>query len=305
MKHSNKWFGLGMILTLLLATACAWTNGEKAEPNAGTEPQTQAQRVVATSVTYPDFLYVLGVTPVAAENYHSDYPDYLEGKFDSVPKLGNGSNMEGILATDPDIIIAPKWRDEKLYDQYAKIAKTVLLPDRDNWRDELKDMGEALGKQKEAEQAIQDYDKKIATARDELKALVGDETFIYLRIMPKESYVMGELSNRGMVIHKELGLKTVAAYPKNEGSVPVSLELLTEYQADHIILQIDGGDDNTNAQKLYDEMKESNIWKGMKAVKEDQVYLVGDKEWMNFGYSSVATLNAVEDIVSVIRERNH
>ncbi|WP_433752387.1 ABC transporter substrate-binding protein [Paenibacillus amylolyticus] len=198
-----------------------------------------------------------------------------------------------------------QWRDEKIYDQYAKIAKTVLLPDRDNWRDELKDMGEALGKQKEAEQAIQDYDKRIATARDELKALVGDETFIYLRVMPKESYVMGELSSRGMVIHKELGLKTVAAYPENEGSVPVSLELLTEYQADHIILQIDGGDDNTNAQKLFDEMKESNIWKGMKAVKEDQVYLVGDKEWMNFGFSSVATLKAVDDIVSVIRERTH
>ncbi|PQP82405.1 ABC transporter substrate-binding protein [Paenibacillus sp. PCH8] len=304
MKHSKKWFGLGMILILLLATACGATGEEKSEPAAEAEPQTQEQRVVATSVTYPDFLYVLGVTPVAAENYHSDYPDYFEGKFDNVPKLGNGSNFEGILAVEPDVIIAPKWRDEKIYDQYAKIAKTVLLPDRDNWRDELKDMGEALGKQTEAEQAIQDYDTKIAAARDELKDLIGDETFIYLRIMPKESYVMGELSNRGTVIHKELGLKTVAAYPANEGSVPVSLELLTEYQADHIILQIDGGDDNKNAQKLYDEMKESNIWKGMKAVKEDHVYLVGDKEWMNFGYSSVATLNAVDDIVTVIRERN-
>lgn len=304
MKQLKIWFGLGMILTLLLTTACGAAKEDETGQKVDAGPQTGEQRIIATSVTYPDFLYSLGVTPVAAENYHSDFPEYFHGKFDNVIKLGDGSNLESILAANPELIIAPKWRDEKLFDQYSKIAETVLLPDRDNWRDELKDMGQALGKQKEAEQVIQDYHSKIATARDELKSLVGHDTFIYMRVMPKESYIMGELSPRGTVIHKELGLKTVAAYPKDEGSVPVSLELLTEYQADHIIMQIDGGNDNTEAQKVFDEMKESRIWKGMKAVKENHVYLVGDKEWMNFGYSPVATLNAVDDIVSVIKERN-
>lgn len=300
MRTGKSRYFVAVMLMMLLIAACGSNNEEKQE--VAPAEDANALRVVATSITYPDFLYALGVTPVAAENYHSEFPSYFNDTFKDVAKLGssNVANLEGIMAVDPDIIIAPKWRDEGSYDQLSKISETVLLPDREDWRDELRDMGEALNMKEKAEQVIQDYEQHMADAQKSLKAIVGDETFIYMRVMAKESYIMGETSSRGIVIHKELGLKPVEAYPEAEGSVAVSLEVLPEYDADHIILQVDGGDDTAAAQRLYDDMKTSALWQGLKAVKADQVYLVGDKEWMNVGFSPVATIKAVDEIVASV-----
>ncbi|CAM4455453.1 iron complex transport system substrate-binding protein [Paenibacillus endophyticus] len=291
-------------LVLIVMTACGAneTNEGKNTAAPAAEPETEKQRVVATSITYPDFLYVLGVTPVAAENYHSEFPSYFNDAFKDVVKLGDGENLEGLLAAEPDLIIAPKWRDEKVYDQYSKIAKTVLMPDRDNWRDELRDVAAALDKTEIAEKVIKDYEAHIQEAKAALQPTVGSETFVYMRIMQTESYIMGEISDRGKVIHGELGLQTVAAYPKEEGSLAISLETLTEYDPDHIILQVDGGEDKASAQKIYDDMKINPVWQSLKAVKANQVYLVGDKEWMNFGFSPVATIRAVDEIVAAIKQ---
>ncbi|WP_141506405.1 iron-siderophore ABC transporter substrate-binding protein [Paenibacillus luteus] len=298
-KIGGVWF---IALVLLLMTACGSNKANEVKNESTPAAEPEKLRVVATSVTYPDFLYVLGVTPVAAENYHAEFPSYFNDTFKDVAKLGNGENLEGLLASEPDLIIAPKWRDEKVYDQYSKIAKTVLMPDRDNWRDELRDIAEVLDKAKEADQVIQEYEAHIQEAKAELQAIVGDETFVYMRVMQSESFIMGEISARGKVIHGELGLKTVAAYPKEEGSLSISLETLTEFDSDHIILQVDGGEDKASAQKIYDDMKSNPVWLGLKAVKANQVYVVGDKEWMNFGYSSVATIRAVDEIVAAIKQ---
>jgi iron complex transport system substrate-binding protein len=262
------------------------------------------KRVVGTTVTYPDFLYALGVTPVAAENYHEEFPSYFKGAYKDVLKLGINStvNFERVLAAAPDLILAPAWRDDKSYDQLSQIAPTVLLPDRDNWRDELKDIGKALNIPEKADQAIQSYDRTITEAKAKLDALIGDETVTYMRITPKGSMIFGSLSNRGKVIHEELGLKAIDAFPKDKGSVEVSLEMLPEYNPDHLILQIDSGADVEQAKRLYENMANTSIWKSMKAVKNDHVYLVGDNEWFNFGYSPVANVYAIDQIVKVFEK---
>lgn len=156
------------------------------------------------STAGPDFLYVLGVTPVAAENYHEQFASYL----------------------------------------------------------------------------------------------IGDETVSYMRITPKGTLMFGTLSYRGKIIHEELGLKPVDAFPQDEGSVEVSLEVLPDYNPDHIILQVDSGGDEDAATKIYDGMAETAIWNSLNAVKNGHVYLVGDNEWFNVGYSPIANLYAIDQIVS-------
>jgi iron complex transport system substrate-binding protein len=299
---------LFLLAIMLILSACSTTSKTvEKEENGVIESQNvkKAQRVIATSITYPDFLYVLGVTPVASENFLSEFPSYLNDRFSSVTKLGEGLHFEAILAAEPDIIIAPKWRDEKDYDQLSKIAPTFLLPDRDDWRDELRDMGDVLGKSEEAEKAIQEYEHHMKRAKEKLHNVVGDETFIYMRIFPKEIYVMGQTSSRGKVIHGELGLIPSESTPKTEEATAISFEALPDINPDHIILQIDGGvTEKKQAEKLYEDLSNSPIWKDLKAVQNDHVYLVGDKEWMNFGFSSIATMYAVDEIVKVIEKKN-
>ncbi|WP_341280785.1 ABC transporter substrate-binding protein [Paenibacillus sp. FSL H8-0537] len=305
MNRARKWGFAAIALSLLLIAACGGKeNNTINSPVTQTDAAEKTLRVVATTVTYPDFLYSLGVIPVAAENANAEFPSYLNGAFDAVPKLGGVLNLEGILASEPDLIIGANWRDAKNVDQLNKIAKTILLPDRDNWRDELRDMGDALGKKEQAEQVIADYEDQIKKANESLKPLVGSETFMYMRIIGKDSYVMGPLASRGKVIHGELGLNAVATFPKDEESIAISLEMLPEFNPDHIILQVEAGDDAASAQKIYEDMKTNAVWMGLKAVKENHVYLVGDKDWMNFSFSPAATLNAVNEIVETIKQHN-
>lgn len=263
-------------------------------------------RVIGTTVTYPEFLFALGITPVAAENYHEEFPSYFNGAFKEVIDLGavDSPNFEAVLAAEPDLILAPAWRDEKSYDQLAKIAPTVLLPNRDDWRDELRDIGEALGRMEKAEQAIQEYERTTGEAKEKLHTLIGDETVAYMRITPKGVFIYGAVSSRGRIIHEELGLKPVEAFPNEESTVQISLEILPEYNPDHIILQVDSGSEAEQARMEYENMAISSIWKNLNAVKNGHVYLVGDNEWFNFGFSPVANTYAIDEIVKVIEQNN-
>lgn len=301
---------LASILLLLITTACS-TEGK--EQTSATDKQrvvdsvkgqisipAQPQRIIATTVTYPDYLYALGIVPVAAENYHEQFASYFQGAFKDVIKLGNGTgpNFEKVLAAAPDLIIASDWRDEAHYDQLTQIAPTVLLKSQEEWRDELREIAKVLNVSDKAEQAIQNYDQKIKEAKERLHTLIGDETVIYMRITPKGSVISGPLSGRGKVIHEELGLKTVDAFPKDEAGVEVSLEMLPEYNPDHFIIQVDRGGDGEQASKAYETMADNSLWKSLKAVKNGHVYLVGDNEWFNFGFSPVANVYAIDQIIS-------
>lgn len=298
------------ILTLVFMTACGTTANEET-PVADKQHVVKTikgdisipvspKRVVGNTVTYPDLLYALDVIPVAAENYHEQFPSYFQDAFKDTVKLGNnkGPNYERLLAATPDLIIAPVWRDENNYDQLSQISPTVLLPARDNWRDELRDIAEVLGIPKKAEEVIHNYESKTEELKKQLHALIGNETVIYMRITPKGSVIAGPLSDRGKVIHGELGLKPIEAIPKDEAFLNVSIEMLPEYNPDHIILQVDSGGDGEQAKKAYEDMAGNSLWKSLKAVKNDHVYMVGDNEWFNFGFSPIANIYAIDQIMS-------
>ncbi len=263
------------------------------------------QKVIGLSVVYPEFLYALGVTPIAVQNYHPDFPSYLKEPFKDTLKMGIAQtpNFEAILASEPDLIIAPEWWSDKDYDQLAKIAPTVLLPQRDNWRDELRDIGDVLGKKDQAEKIIQDLETKQADAKVKLDSLVGDETVMYMMIMAKEIVIYGENIDRGSFIHKQLGLTPVKEFPQTELSLSISLEKLPEYNPDHIIVQMDD-ETSEEVKSRYDQMTSSTLWKKMTAVENNHVYLMGGKEWFSLGMSPLADMNAIDDVVRAFENNN-
>ncbi|OPA74733.1 hypothetical protein BVG16_23555 [Paenibacillus selenitireducens] len=313
----NAIAGLIIVGVVMLSTACGADNAGNAAGNDAkvSEEATAEQRVMNTlkgdisiptdpkrviglSVVYPEFLYALDVTPIAVQNYHNDFPSYLKEPFKDTLKMGLAKvpNFEAILASEPDLIIAPLWWSDNDYDQLSKIAPTVLLPQRDDWRDELRDIGEVLGKVEQAEKVIQDLQTKEAEAKEKLHSLVGDETVMYMMIMAKEIVVYGENSDRGSFIHKKLGLKPVETFPQGELSASISLEKIPEYNPDHIILQLDD-ESSEEVRNRAEEMLNSSLWKNMTAVKKNQVHSVGGKEWFSIGMSPLADLYAIEDVV--------
>ncbi|WKL02621.1 hypothetical protein Q0F98_01260 [Paenibacillus amylolyticus] len=69
------------------------------------------QKIVGLSVVYPEFLYSLGIVPIAVQNYHEDFPSYLQEPFANTMKMGIGRtpNFEALMEAAPDLIIAPDW----------------------------------------------------------------------------------------------------------------------------------------------------------------------------------------------------
>ncbi|OBZ11108.1 ABC transporter substrate-binding protein [Bacillus sp. FJAT-26390] len=323
MKQRGRWIaGIAIALLVMLSTACG---ADKTEPNkvgttAGNAGNTNTEatdtqrvtttlkgdisipadpkRVIGLSVVYPELLYALGVTPIAVQNYHQDVPAYLKEPFKDTLKMGIAQtpNFEAILASEPDLIIAPTWWSDKDYDQLSKIAPTVLLPQRDNWRDELRDIGGVFGKVDQAEKVIQDLQIKEGEAKTKLDSLVGDETVMYMMIMAKEIVIYGENIDRGKFIHKTLGLTPVKEFPQSELSLSISLEKIPEYNPDHIILQLDD-ESSEEVKSRYEEMMSSSLWKNMTAVKKKQVYMMGGKEWFSLGMSPLADIHAIDDVV--------
>ncbi|WP_339256079.1 ABC transporter substrate-binding protein [Paenibacillus sp. FSL R5-0713] len=263
------------------------------------------QKIMGLSVVYPEFLYSLGIVPIAVQNYHEEFPSYLQEPFANTMKMGIGRtpNFEALMEAAPDLIIAPDWWSKKDYDQLTLIAPTVLLPQRDDWRDELRDMAKILDKEEQAEKVIQDLVAKEKIAADKLHKLIGEETVLYIRVMEKEIVLHGENLDRGNFVHKRLGMKPLPNFPKDQTAMSVSLEVLPEYDADHLIVQLDD-ETNPEIKKKFEDMLSSSLWKNLKAFKQNHVYMVGGKEWFNLGMSPIADEYVIDDIVTAFEEKN-
>lgn len=92
-------------------------------------------------------------------------------------------------------------------------------------------------------------------------------------------------------------------FPKDQTAMSVSLEVLPEYDADHLIVQLDD-EANSEIKKKFEDMLSSSLWKNLKAVKQDHVYMVGGKEWFNLGMSPLADEYVIDDIVAAFETKN-
>lgn len=303
-------FCMAIVLVLVMA-ACSNNSGQaeiaataeadvrvvKSEKGETTIPANPT-KVIGLSVVYPEFLQALGVTPIAVQNYQTDLPTYLREPLKDTLKMGIAEtpNFEMILASEPDLILAPVWWSDKDYDQLSGIAPTVLLPQRDDWRDELKDIGEVLGKKDIAEKVIQDLAAQEAEAKRKLDDLVGNETVLYMMVMPNSLILYGDQIDRGKFIHTTLGLEMIPNFPDKDLSLSISLEKLPEYNPDHLIIQLNN-EDSAEVKQTYEDMLDSPLWRNMNAVKKNQVYTMAGKDWFNVGMSPLANRYAIDSVL--------
>lgn len=263
------------------------------------------RRHVGISVTYPELLYSIGVTPIAAPAGYGGFPSYLKEPFAHVMRLSpsNEPDYESIAIAKPDFILAPAWNDKQNYEALSRIATTVLLPEREDWRDELRDMADMLGRRREAERVIQHYVSNIESVGSQLQAMLQGESVLYMRLTGEEAVVYGTQSSRGKVIHQELGLQAVQALQQAESGFVLSMSSLSALNADHIILHIDQHIRGTR--ETYKQWATSEVWRNMSSYRRKQVYLVGGMEWFNFSFSPLATRRAMEKLVSRLKKGRH
>jgi len=133
-------------------------------PLNGTKVPGVAERpATLTADTLGDTI-ALGVTPVIA----SQVPSYMRDEASGVRVVKN-TDLSGIRSGTPDVILGTKEFDGAEYGDLSKIAPTILT-EGDDWKLNLREHGEALGRTNDSEELLTDWDNRVARVR----RLIGD-----------------------------------------------------------------------------------------------------------------------------------
>ncbi|WP_246281202.1 ABC transporter substrate-binding protein [Saccharibacillus qingshengii] len=245
-----------------------------------------------------DYLSALGVTPVV-QWYHPNWgiQDYL--KLD-VPQFDTSGSPEALLAQKPDLIIVDGGVDLAGYETYSKIAPTYRLPESmlQDSKQILLAVADALGIPEKGKEVLAKYEQTVEKDKAQLQKTVGSETVAVVRVNGGEkTLALFGVKNRFVgSLYSELGLTPHPLVGEMEDYQQIiSEEGLADLDADHIFIFPANGDwdsaENTEARKILDRP----IWKSLKAVQNDQVYVVERSHWQSGGIQ--ANLLKFDDVM--------
>lgn len=206
----------------------------------------KAQRVVTD--WYLGQILALDVVPVGAVTANLDYaaflkPYYKDGEITNIGTDGNAS-LEKILELKPDLIIT--WNPEDV-EKYEKIAPTVVFSDTSykSATEEIKAMGEFLGRQQEADTFVKDFEKRVTQAQEKITAAIPKgATFTIFDVFEKNATVVGNSSvSGGRALYQILGAKPQEKVQElfdtkesNGGRYDISYEVVGDYVGDYVFV---------------------------------------------------------------------
>jgi len=312
-----------LCLTLLL-TACsggtsASNTGNGPAPSSNTEkgsPSSTTQAAAADSETrkvvsggqeveipvnpkrivadqYLGSFIALGISPIGAPGLHWNNP-YIADQLNGVEDIGDVTgSLEKVIDLQPDLIITGASADDARYQQLSKIAPTLSVPYGilKNAYEELTYFGELFGKEKEAKAWLEEYDRRIAAAREKaFKAVPEGASFSILELADKSVYAYGDNFGRGgQAVYQALGFKPpagIAAEIMEKQWASISNEALPQYAGDYIVL--------TSNDHTLEDVKVDPIWGTLDAVRNDRVYVW--KEAHSWYYDPIAVLSQTEEL---------
>ncbi|MCG7316985.1 ABC transporter substrate-binding protein [Brevibacillus laterosporus] len=308
-----------MLLLAMMVSACNTTSNTVSQPNnegkSSAEKKTKVfrdatgeieipihpERIV--SITFLGDLAALGVKPVGAGSIALENSVLLSKELEGVENVGDVS-IEKVMQLKPDLIIVPTYLPTEITGQLKKIAPTVSLPsgtlEGTDPIEEVRTFGELVGKEAEAEAFITRYKQKAEAAKEKVKSIIGsNETVGSYSIWAKNFWVWPKTRDAGYNLMEMFELKPVEKvkkeiFPTGQGK-DISLELLSEYAADHMFISVyepDGGAERAK------EIMSSPIWKNLEAVKHNHVYMLDSKKfWMTDGLNLEKQLDIIVDLL--------
>ncbi|MEK8126520.1 ABC transporter substrate-binding protein [Paenibacillus filicis] len=305
---------VALVTLMTLLSACSGTQpaAPSAQPSASTAPPaapaakeeaatrlykdtlgrevsipTHPKRVMTTQ--YLPQMLAAGIRPIGASTHLLKNFASVRDKIQGIEDIGasNNPNLEKMLELKPDLIIVPEGKLEDI-EKLNKIAPTVAV----KWEGsepfkQLRDVAEVLGQKEQAEQWIQEYNKKGEEARQKLASFVKPgETFGAVVI---GGFKKGQLrvygnGNVGYTLFETLKFPMTDVVKKewdkggNELGMNISLEKLPEFaSADRLfVVRFD------NDPEFLKEVESSRLWNNLPAVKNNKVYVVAADLWFTY-----------------------
>ncbi|GKU83805.1 iron-hydroxamate ABC transporter substrate-binding protein [Niallia sp. NCCP-28] len=275
-----------ILILALVISACGNTNEKNSKENekeaSGTityqsqdgpiEVPKNPQRVVVLS-SFAGSVMSLGVNVVGVDSWSKANPRFAEGLKDA--EEISDENIEKIIELNPDLIIGLD--NVKNMDKLKKIAPTVTFTyGKVDYLTQHLEIGKVLNKEKEAQDWINDFKERAASAGKEIKAKIGeDATVTVVENFNKQMYVFGNNWGRGTeILYQEMGLKMPEKVEKmalKDGYYAISSEVLPEYVGDYLVVSKYNDQDNS--------FQNTETYKNMSAVKNNHVFEANASEF--------------------------
>jgi iron complex transport system substrate-binding protein len=255
------------------------------------------QRIIAAYLE--DHLVALGVKPVAQWSVPNGIQDYLQGDLTGIPTISYGLPFEEVVSFEPDLLILAYNSEAEgdKYAQYNKIAPTYVLGDEINsdWRKSLLKVGEILGKDNLAQEALDAYEAKAKAAKETIAAKAGGQSATAIWLVQKNFYVVSDKVSSGSVLYTDLGLtapdvvKEISATGTGNWNA-ISMEKIAEMDVDNIFLI--NSDKGEGSEALKDP-----VWQTIPAVKNGKVFeMDSTHSWLYTG--AIANSQIIDDVLA-------
>jgi iron complex transport system substrate-binding protein len=184
--------------------------GETKVPGEAKDPMT------LTVDTLDDTL-ALKVRPARAALPGARLPAYLraEGGGVSLMRPVGASDLAAVEAVHPDLIIGAAGTDGRsgqgyLYERLSRIAPTVMIAlGGGQWKLNVRQVGEALGRTNDSEQLLIDYDREAALARKEIKAAGSAKPRVAVALATRDGLRFAKRASFAGTILADAGVKQV------------------------------------------------------------------------------------------------
>jgi iron complex transport system substrate-binding protein len=330
--HKGKVVLIALMASTLLFAAC--TSKDKSTGNAeqtmGTVSQTEAtlspsggknasetrtvshtlgeaqvpaepKRVITLTAQFTDHLLSLDLKPVGTISSEAGKEvSWLHERLAGTTYIGTmqAPDMEMMMSLKPDLILGVDKHHSKAYDTLNKIAPTVFIDDMEaDWRELYRYAASVVNKKELAEKKLIEFDGRIADAKAKLAGKLNGQTVLFMRVHHKESRLFGVNSHIGKIAYGGLGLSYPSITPTDEGEKPISLETIPEFNPDHLFLFDTNKDEN---KKVLEQLQQNPLWKNANAVKNGNVYFLGDLNDSKAGKGLVLYNLILDEILKVL-----
>ncbi len=253
------------------------------------------KRIVTLDFNSFAAVLALDIKPIATwiTNEIEDDFSYFQEKADGIEILRSSSgqiNLEKLLLLNPDLIIVasqPLNPDliivasqpflKGFYKYASQIAPTVVLPwveTKANWKQHIQDVANVLQRTQTATQLIDNYNQRINKLKQIIRNNHQEIRISFAFVASGKLVITRKKSFAGEILDDLEVLNPIFA-ESGEYDLPISEELLTKIDSDILFIAPLGKDDNSAIERL----QQKPIWSKLKAVQQNQVYLVDFSVW--------------------------
>lgn len=242
-------------------------------------------RIVTLFQGATDCAVALGVTPSGVVDSWSEKPmyRYLRHAVQGVAHVGleTQPSLEDIALLRPDVIVASRFRHQRIAPLLAQMGQVVMLDEVFEFKQTLAMMGAALQRQQQARYLLEQWQQRVAQLRLQLQVTYGDRWPLTVSVLDiREDHIRSYLpaSFAGSVL-SELGFAWTPAAREARGvSLKItSKESLPVVDADLFFIFQRG--DGEAAQRSYQALVQHPIWQQLRAPRQGLMWRVDGVAW--------------------------